>query len=289
MTDQSNKYVNYFDEEEELIETQIKNKQKNRITEKLNDDKKSNEKNFSKSKVNESEDFKFLNNENKKSPKTNKMESSPKSSDSNPKNSEYKIPFPKNKLKKENESSNSPKEKIEKNIVVESNAVDQELSDPIEYYENLEDLIKANNDDENMEYDLVGMDELQNYLVGGIEDFDFDYKKMMIEEPAKEIEKFEKDFAQDPLNYETLYKLIYLYRETKNQEKLKYFRNYTQMYFPISDDMWKDWIKDELIDINKNNPDNFDLKVQLIDIFERALRDFYCKLFFNLLFKNFFP
>ena len=40
--------------------------------------------------------------------------------------------------------------------------------------------------------------------------------------------------------------------------------------------MWKEWIKDELIEINKNNPDNFELKVQLIDLYERALRDFNC-------------
>jgi len=293
MTDHTKKYANYFDEEEEEnIETQAKNNLSSTNIQPSNT--KLSEKPKKQVKLQDEDVFplKKLGTEEKSSQnqKQANSESSPKSgSDSSSKNSEYKIPFPKNKTKKENGSNNNSnaavdiKTKITSSNIKINNNPEKTSDEQVEYYENLDELMKSNSD-ENMEYDLIGLDELQEYLTGGVEGLDLDYKDMETEEPEKEIEKLEKDYNEEPLNYETLYKLIYLYRETKNDEKLKYFRNYTQMYFPISDDMWKEWLKDELIDINKNNPDNFELKIELIDLFERALRDFNCNL--NALYKK---
>jgi len=285
MTDQSKKYINYFDEEEkDNSEIKSTNTQNNTSNPAYN--KKSNEKPKDQIKINNAYVFldKTENTEETNSPIRKQSNNEPiqrGSSDSFSKNSEYKMPFPKNKTKKDNGNNNNNNPKASDNkMKISNNDNEKDLGDKVEYYESLGDLINENND-ENMEYDLIGLDELQEYLAGGVEGFDLDFKEKETEDPEKEIEKLEKNFNEDPLDYETLYKLIYLYRETKNVEKLKYFRNYTQMYFPISDDMWKEWIKDELIDINKNKPDNFELKIQLIDLFERALRDFYCKYIFS--------
>lgn len=184
----------------------------------------------------------------------------------------------------EDKESNKTSDKILKNPVKTDNNQNVISEQDIEYYKNFEDLMEANEDEE-MEYELMDLSELQKYIQGtGEEALDLNFKPISID-PQKEIENLENSHKEDPLNYENLYKLIYLYRDTKNYEKLKYFRTYTQMYFPLSDDMWKEWIKDELIDINKNNPDNFELRLQIIDLFEKALRDFYCKIkFFSLLF-----
>lgn len=285
MTDKNKKYANYFDEEEEeAVDVHARNTPN--TTNNLTAISKPADKPKKQLKFKDEEIFPMRtpNTEEKNSQNQKQLntESSPKSgSDNSSKNSEYKMPFPKNKTKKENGNNNNANNSKALNDNNKNNSVDtnpeNDLGEQVEYYENIDELMKANSD-ENMEYDLVGLDELQEYLAGGVEGLDFELKDIEIEDPEKEIEKLEKNFNEDPLNYETLYKLIYLYRETKNAEKLKYFRNYTQMYFPISDDMWKEWIKDELIEINKNNPDNFELKVQLIDLFERALRDFYCKI-----------
>ena len=125
----------------------------------------------------------------------------------------------------------------------------------IEYFENMEELIDANNEDD-MEYELLDFNDLKNYINSDDDALGYDYNLNGVQTESLEtqIENLENSFKEDPQNYETLYKLIYLYKETKNKEKLKFYRNYTQGYFPISDDMWKEWIKDELIE--KNNRDN---------------------------------
>jgi hypothetical protein len=44
--------------------------------------------------------------------------------------------------------------------------------------------------------------------------------------------------------------------------------------FPLSEEIWKDWIKDELSEIKQ---EDYQKKYEFIDImFKRALKDFYC-------------
>ncbi len=300
MTEQTKKFANYFDEEdEEIMQSPISNIQNDNGSpfHNLNMNEKNKKIINGKNQENILEKKDLIKNE--KSLLSKSEQGSPLSSDSGSKNLEYKIPFPKNKSKKENGNNHNSNSTLSNNININNNSksdtkekienkknakvdLKKDSAEPVEYYENMEDLMKANTD-ENMEYDLVGLDELQDYLAGSLEGLDFNYDQMEIEDPEKEIETLEKEYKEDQLNYETLYKLIYLYRDTKKFDKLKELRDHTQKYFPISDDMWKDWIKDELIEINKNHPNEFEYKVKLIDLFERALRDFFCKtIFFEL-------
>ena len=181
----------------------------------------------------------------------------------------FEVPKPKNLKKKNYEDFNFLTNK-----------------DPtIEYFENMEELMDANNEDD-MEYQLLDFNDLKNYINSDEEalEYDYDLNGVHTESIETQNENLENLFKEDPQNYETLYKLIYLYKESKNKEKLKFYRNYTQAYFPISDDMWKEWINDELIEININdkndqntkNPNIFLQKLIIIDLYEKALRDFYC-------------
>jgi hypothetical protein len=91
------------------------------------------------------------------------------------------------------------------------------------------------------------------------------------------IRNLEKKFESDKENYDTLFKLIYLYKLNNEKTKLKTMREYTQNLFPLSDDMWIVWIKDEL-----ENAKDFDSKYALIKShFEKALSDFMCNFLFN--------
>jgi hypothetical protein len=101
-----------------------------------------------------------------------------------------------------------------------------------------------------------------------------------LEYPLKEqIKKLEDKYELDKENYDTLFKLIYLYKLNNEKIKLKNMREYTQNLFPLSDDMWLDWIKDEL-----ENAKDFDSRYSLIKShFDKALNDFMCNLFYLII------
>lgn len=140
----------------------------------------------------------------------------------------------------------------------------------IEHFESIDDLLDKYDDEE---YEIVGMNQIQQYL-GKTE------KDPMLDEiergtPDEQISYLEKQFELEKENYEILYKLIYLYRTHGHKEKLKQMREYTLNLFPFGDDMWKEWINDELKEFSQ---DDFDKKYLLIQThFERAIKDFYCK------------
>jgi hypothetical protein len=154
----------------------------------------------------------------------------------------------------------------------------------IEHFESIDELLD-NYDDE--EYEILGMNELQDYL--GKKDKDPRLEELERGPPDEQIAYLEKQFEEDKENYEILYKLIYLYRLHGHTEKLKQMREYTFNLFPLGEEMWKEWIADELKEISQ---EEFDKKYLLIQThFERALKDFYCKikklkkLFFKIFFR----
>lgn len=140
----------------------------------------------------------------------------------------------------------------------------------IEHFESIDDLLDKYDDEE---YEIVGMNEIQQYL--GKTDKDPRLEQIERGSPDEQISYLEKQFEVEKENYEILYKLIYLYRTHGHKEKLKQMREYTFNLFPFGDDMWKEWINDELKEFSQ---DDFDKKYLLIQThFERAIKDFYCK------------
>jgi hypothetical protein len=140
----------------------------------------------------------------------------------------------------------------------------------VEKYESLDHLYQTY-DDENMEYEVVDLQDLQNFLGN-------EFKEELLNMPVEEqIALLEKEFEEDPQNYNTLYKLIYMYRTNKQKDKLKQMREHTLNLFPLGEDMWKEWIEDEL---NELNVEDFEKKYEFIQtMFQRALKDFYCKIY----------
>ncbi len=140
-----------------------------------------------------------------------------------------------------------------------SQLVEEGADENMEYYDSLEDLYKK--------YGEEGMD---------LELLDFENMPGRMSEPIEaQISLLEGKFEEDKENYDTLFKLIYLYRMTKETSKLKKMREYTQQLFPLSDDMWKEWIKDELEE-KKDFVERYDL---IKSHFEKALDDFHCNYF----------
>lgn len=141
----------------------------------------------------------------------------------------------------------------------------------LEKFDNVGQLYQKYQNDENFDYEVMGVQDLKQ-LMG--EDFN---ENLLMESgsPEEDISILEAEFEKEPDNYEVLYKLIYMYKETNQKEKLRQMREHTFSLYPLGDDMWKDWIKDELADIS---PEDFDNKYSIIEShFNRSLRDFCCK------------
>lgn len=138
----------------------------------------------------------------------------------------------------------------------------------IENFDSLDQLYETYGND--LEYEVVDLQDLKNFMG---EEFDDN----MIIPSEDQIESLEKEVQADPQNFNTLMKLIYAYKDTNKKDKLKQTREHTASLFPLSEEMWKDWIKDEMAEIK---PDDITKKYEFIDImFKRAIRDFYCKHF----------
>jgi hypothetical protein len=127
---------------------------------------------------------------------------------------------------------------------------------------------------------VVDIEDLKKYFG---EDFN---EKMLLdiqgENEPLDLEDLENQFKEDPFNYDTLYKLISVYREKGMKDQLREIREYTIRYFPFSDEMWKEWIKDELAEIRNSANNSFDERYKLIEKFKQAFSDFYCKYFLTL-------
>ena len=138
----------------------------------------------------------------------------------------------------------------------------------VEHFDSIEHLYETYGNE--IEYEMVDLQDLKKFM--GAE-----FDENLIVPSEEQIEKLEKEMQEDPQNFNTLLKLIYVYRETKHKEKLKQIREHTAALFPLSEEIWKDWIKDELAEIKQ---DDFQKKYEFIDLmFKRALKDFYCKIY----------
>lgn len=123
------------------------------------------------------------------------------------------------------------------------------------------------------EYEVIGYQDL-NFLTQGeestIENLPLD----------QQIVQLESQLQANPQDYDIMYKLIYLYRSSSDKEKLKSMREYTVSLYPISDDMWKEWINDELTEIKISHGNSFNKRLEVISLFQKALKDFLCKVKF---------
>jgi hypothetical protein len=138
---------------------------------------------------------------------------------------------------------------------------------PVEKFSSLEELYQQYGDENDMEYEVVPMQDLKDLMGDKL-------NPLLGNSYESYITSLEEEYSKDPENYEILNKLIFIYRETKNKEKLKQMREHTLSLFPLFEDMWKNWIDDDLADIPA---DDFDRKYQMITThYLRALQDFQC-------------
>lgn len=198
------------------------------------------------------------------------FETTPKNNSDSPhkiKKADFNMPIPKTKTKNINQNNKNNSHTTESGF-----KLDDQMQ--VDYYGSLEQLDQEQDDE--YEYQIVDIKDLKNFIQ--TEDMGPNLS------PEEEIAALEKEFEISPDDYNVLFKLIYLYRMNKEKEKLKNMRNHTISMYPISDDMWKEWIDDEISEINSND---FEAKYNIIKIFKRAFEDFYCKIYFLLFrFKN---
>jgi len=139
------------------------------------------------------------------------------------------------------------------------------LGNNIENYDSLDQIYETYGTD--LDYEVVDMEELKNYIGA-------DFDENMIIPSEDQIATLEKEMQADPQNFNTLLKLIYVYKETNKKEKLQSIREHTASLFPLSEDLWKEWINDELSQIHQ---DDLTKKYEFIDLmFRRAISDFHC-------------
>jgi hypothetical protein len=194
----------------------------------------------------------------------------------------FQTPLPKSKSRTPNKNEN-----IATSVNTMRECIIQEHFNPheVEKYNSMHEFQEAHNDDE-YEYEMVDLNELKNHILS---ESKLNTIKMS---PEEEVDFLEKELAKNQSDYNVLYKLIVICRENKFTEKMKHYRNITQLLYPLSDDMWKEWINDEYSEIllKYNNNENisqedrvklFEEKYSiLIPLFKRALDDFYCKIIF---------
>jgi hypothetical protein len=159
-------------------------------------------------------------------------------------------------------------------LPLKKKSIDQveQLPEQVEQFGSLEELNAKYGD---YEYQTVDM-EIMNVLAN---------ENMLVDEPEEMDQKLlEENYIEDPFDYNTLYKLIYIYRETGQTEKLEEMRNHTSNYFPLADHMWIEWIKDK-----KKAITNGEGQIQLLNFMKKAFSDFYypkiCIKFLKLMIK----
>jgi hypothetical protein len=142
----------------------------------------------------------------------------------------------------------------------------------VQSFESLNELNENLEEDEDMEYELVDVNDLEKLMAHPFS------KNIQIEtKPVnKQIEELESQFEEDKQNYEIMSKLIKLYKKSKNSEKIEQMREYTNSLYPLGEDLWNDWLNDKIFE--KSNCD-FEQMYNLISTyFDRAINDFYCKI-----------
>lgn len=138
-------------------------------------------------------------------------------------------------------------------------------------------------DHSNLNYEEIEEEIYKKYPGMDVELYDEEYidnaSELTIEEKIKILEN---KFEENKHNFDTLHKLIYLYKLKKDSGKLKWMREYTHNLFPLTDTMWKEWIQDELL-----NAKDFDSKYSIIHShIDKSLTDFHCKFKCLLRFDN---
>ena len=76
---------------------------------------------------------------------------------------------------------------------------------------------------------------------------DDDMEKDEEEDPEvlKKISEFEAEISYNPYNYSAHLELVTLLRKTEDFEKLRNARNKFSEYYPLTGELWIEWISDE--------------------------------------------
>ena len=91
----------------------------------------------------------------------------------------------------------------------------------------------------------------------------------------KKIVKFENHLQKNLTDYQCLTTLMVLYKENNLIFKLNLIREYTSKLYPLSEDMWLEWISD---DFQKISMEEFDKIFHFQEFYLRSISDFLCPL-----------
>jgi hypothetical protein len=183
----------------------------------------------------------------------------------NSKKQEYKMPIAPRKASKE--SSPQKRMIIDTHDMKQMQTEDEETSQHrgIQHYNNVDELYKEFG--ENSDYEMVDLQEIQN-MIGG------ELNNQLFLPSEEEITELEKTFSENSRDLMTVYKLIYCYKAINEKYKLKNMREHAITHFPLSEEMWMDWIKEEIALIKC---EEIEKKYAMIDkMFKKALKDFPC-------------
>jgi hypothetical protein len=97
-------------------------------------------------------------------------------------------------------------------------------------------------------------------------------EQMLVDEEEMDPAVLEEKYQEDPFDFNVLVRLILFYRESGQIDKLEEMRNHTISYFPLSEEMWLDWIKDKKSGMKKDEVGNI---IVILNFMRKALSDFY--------------
>eukprot|EP00092_Neocalanus_flemingeri_P022932 GFUD01024863.1.p1 GENE.GFUD01024863.1~~GFUD01024863.1.p1 ORF type:complete len:939 (+),score=286.08 GFUD01024863.1:83-2899(+) len=88
-------------------------------------------------------------------------------------------------------------------------------------------------------------------------------------ELLKNIALYEEDISSNPYNYSAHYELVTALRKTEDFEKLREARKRFHKFYPLTSDLWLDWISDE-----QKIATSEEEKKMVDDLFEKGVKDY---------------
>ena len=89
-----------------------------------------------------------------------------------------------------------------------------------------------------------------------------------------EVQIFESRLVQNPYDYESLVSLISKFQKMGELERLRAARENMSAKYPLTPDLWKSWLQDEI-----KLATTKDEKNAVVALCERAIQDYLCKFY----------
>ncbi|EPZ31987.1 hypothetical protein O9G_004789, partial [Rozella allomycis CSF55] len=90
-----------------------------------------------------------------------------------------------------------------------------------------------------------------------------------VESVVNEAEEFEKKIALNPYDYEAHYNCVKAWRKEADLEKTREARERFSTYFPLTFEIWAEWIEDE-----KRIASDKESKIEILQLLKKAVMDY---------------